>query len=78
MQNYVKLHLINNTNVTVHLTMKNVFESLKNNDFIMVHKSFLININYIDRIKNNKIITKNNIEIPIGRIYKQNLFQFIE
>lgn len=78
MQNYVKLHLINNTNVTVHLTMKNVFELLKNNDFIMIHKSFLININYIDRIKNNKIITKNNIEIPIGRIYKQNLIQFIE
>lgn len=78
MQNYVKLHLINNTNIIVHFTMKNIFESLKNNDFIMVHKSFLININFIDKIRNNKIITKNNIEIPIGRFYKQSLFQCIE
>ena len=42
--------------------------------FIQVHKSFIINKAYVDKISGNEIYVNNN-RIPIGRTYKQELLQ---
>ena len=45
--------------------------------FIRCHKSFIINIQAIERINGNRILI-NNKEIPIGRTFREGLLQALE
>lgn len=51
-------------------------ESLKHwlrsiDQFVQVHKSFVINPAYIDKVSGNKIHLKSDTSVPIGRAYKE-------
>jgi len=53
-------------------SLKNWTENLPKNQFIQVHKSYIINTKFIDKISGNILFLKSN-KIPIGRTYKQEL-----
>lgn len=55
-------------------SLKNWINKLPENQFIQVHKSFIINSKFVDKISGNTLFIKNN-KIPIGRTYKQELFK---
>lgn len=57
------------------LSLQKILELL-GDGFIRCHKSFVININFIDKIIGNHIIVKNT-QIPIGRTYKEKLLEKI-
>lgn len=50
-------------------------ENLDDNHFFRVHKSYIIHTNHIEKISGNRIFLLNDLEIPIGRAYKD---QFLE
>lgn len=39
--------------------------------FVQVHKSYIINPAYIDKVSGNQIYLKSGISVPIGRAYKE-------
>ncbi len=41
--------------------------------FVRVHRSYAVQKQYIQKINSNEIILNNNVIIPIGRSYKENL-----
>lgn len=56
-------------------------KELKSNDFIQIHKSFIVNKNFIKEIKSQEVILKDMTVLPIGRSYKstlQNKYDFIK
>lgn len=53
-------------------SLKNWKEKLPESDFIQIHKSFIINKNYVDKIAGNEIYVSGN-RLPIGRSFKQEL-----
>ncbi|WP_452227382.1 LytR/AlgR family response regulator transcription factor [Lacinutrix cladophorae] len=53
-------------------SLKNWNEKLSEETFIQVHKSFIINRKYVDKISGNEIYVQGS-RIPIGRTYKQAL-----
>lgn len=53
-------------------SLKNWNAKLPENYFIQVHKSFIINSAFVNKISGNTIFIKDN-KIPIGRTYKQAL-----
>ncbi|SFZ89609.1 DNA-binding response regulator, LytR/AlgR family [Flaviramulus basaltis] len=53
-------------------SLKNWIVKLPANQFIQVHKSFIINSKFVDKISGNTIFVSNH-KIPIGRTYKQEL-----
>ena len=53
--------------------LKDWTKKLPSNSFIQVHRSYVLNYNYIDKINGN-LLSINNYKIPIGRNYKENLF----
>lgn len=58
--------------------LKNLYEQLKNDNFLRIHRSYLINkehISYIDTHNQNILI--GDKEISIGRYYQENLFNQI-
>lgn len=65
-------------NKYLHLeSLKNMENLLPGNNFLRVHKSYIINIRYITAHYGNTIEIKDQ-EIPIGRAYKENIQKIIQ
>lgn len=57
-------------------SLKKWVEKLNGSQFIQVHKSFIINSKFVDKISGNTVFL-NGIKIPIGRMYKQALLNVL-
>lgn len=75
LENYVLLNTVKEK-LTVHFTMKAILEKLPPDYFQQVHRSYIVNLNKIQLIKNNNIFITEGPEakrIPIGKSYKEHL-----
>ena len=61
----------------VRNSLQNFLELLDSKRFFRVHKSFAVNLDHVDSISADSLLIK-NIEIPIGRTYKDDLMRFLE
>lgn len=69
--NYVKIFLKNSEKpITVYNSLKNFLDTTSSKQFIQIHKSFIININYLEKVEKEFVLLKNNISIPLGRKYE--------
>lgn len=75
MQNYIIVHL-RDRKITLHQTMSAAAQLLPQHSFFRVHKSYLINIAQIERIRGN-IIMINGQEIPVSKHRREELFQVV-
>jgi len=76
MKDYLKIKTKINTVHTL-LSFKEMEDLLIGDNFIRVHKSYIVAINKIDRIEKNKILIAET-KIPIGNTYKKRFFKIIE
>lgn len=67
--NYVKLHFKQQRPGLAHMTMQDLEQQLPH--FLRVHKSYLINVDFLSRLEGNRIFLQGGIEIPVGVSYKQ-------
>ena len=59
-----------NRKITERQTIKEFLEKVTNENFIQVHKSFIVNKEYIVTIEYNKISMTNGIIVPFSRTFK--------
>ena len=69
LDNYLKIHLRNQTPIVARLTMKALVEMLNDTEFLRVHRSYIVAIDHIESVK-QKIITIAGEEIPVGKNYE--------
>jgi len=69
--NYTKIVSKGET-ITLRGKISDIIESLPTKDFIQVHKSFAVAIQYIKKIDGNRIFIE-DYTIPVGKLYKANL-----
>lgn len=75
---YCTINTVNKKYV-LRTALKNLSSQLSHENFIRIHRSYLINKSHITAIDTqNQNITIQNTEIPIGRFYQNNLFQQIK
>src|SRR5258708_38253222 len=53
-------------------TLSRMIDQLSADRFIRIHRSFIVNRDRIDALKNNKVILQTH-ELPVGKIYRQAL-----
>lgn len=58
----------------VHYTMKGIEKRLSSNDFVRVHRSFIINTKKINALEDMNV-TMTDKSIPIGASYKESLYK---
>lgn len=75
MKNYVK-YFLKNERVITHSTLKDTEELLAPYGMVRIHKSYIVNIKCITKIEGNTVRI-NDLSLPIGRNYKDTLFQLI-
>ncbi len=73
MQNYVVIHTIHGKYMTL-LYLKNVKEKLAYQDFIRVHKSYIVSIPKIEAIENNEVVIQSH-RIPISRNHREEVIE---
>ncbi|MFC2134568.1 LytR/AlgR family response regulator transcription factor [Bacteroidota bacterium] len=74
--NYVKVYTVTKT-ILVSQTMKSIETNIPSDDFIRIHKSFIVSFDKVDKLEGNslKIMDK---KIPVGKYYKRNLEEAIK
>ncbi len=66
---YVTFHT-NKKRITALASLKELEEALPNNQFIRIHKSYIVAIRGILSLEGN-IIEVDNLKLPVGKIYKE-------
>lgn len=70
LKDYLKIHIVEtNKSILTLMSFKEMEEKVASNQFLRVHKSFIINITHIRAIQKSKIII-DDIRIPIGESYR--------
>lgn len=77
LKNYLLIHIAGKK-IIVHGTMGNMEEELKAfRHFVRIHKSYIVNKNYIVEIAGNMVRTEST-ELPIGGVYKNELLKILK
>ncbi|AXG69217.1 transcriptional regulatory protein YehT [Kordia sp. SMS9] len=74
LKDYIKIHLKDSNKPVLTLSNFKVIQDKLPNYFLRVHRSFLVNINYIRALQKTKIII-DDIRIPIGETYKSEVLK---
>ncbi|MFY7830000.1 MAG: LytR/AlgR family response regulator transcription factor [Flectobacillus sp.] len=72
--NYLKIHLLNQKPLMVRMTMKAILEKLPDDEFIRIHRSFIVALKYIKSVR-NKVISIANEELVLGSSYEKSFFE---
>jgi len=78
MHEYIKIHLTGNKSVMTMLSLKSMEEQLPADQFLRVHRSFIVNLSRIGVIERNRIIFDGKIYIPISDQYKIRFQDYID
>ena len=70
---YLKIHIKDRKPVMARMTMKEMMEKLPSNDFIRVHRSFILPFSKIEAVRGTTIFIGDQ-EFPIGRTYTADFF----
>lgn len=73
---YTEIFLTNTQKLVVRASLNDLISKL-NEDFVRIHRSYIINIKYLEQIKSNTAKIKNAL-LPIGKKYNQNLVNTID
>ncbi|MEN2414585.1 LytR/AlgR family response regulator transcription factor [Flavobacterium mesophilum] len=77
LDDYVKIHIQNQKTVVARMTLKAMLQKLPDTEFVRVHRSFIIPISKVEKIR-NKIITIDTAEIPISASYEEAFFELLD
>jgi two-component system LytT family response regulator len=76
LKDYISIQTIKEKLITLQ-NLKNLEQHLPNQNFMRVHKSYIIALNKIDTIEKNRIFIGNEV-IPIGETYRDMFLNRIE
>jgi two-component system, LytTR family, response regulator LytT len=75
---YIKIHLTNSNPVMTQLSMKTIEEQLPSDQFMRVHRSFIVNLKKVTVIERNRIVFDSKVYIPVSDQYKEKLQDYID
>ena len=79
MSEYVRIFVDDSTKPIVSLlSMKKIEESLPTDAFMRVHRSYLVNLNKVKEVSKMRIVYDNDVYVPIGEMYKDRFFEYID
>ncbi|HEY1196594.1 LytTR family DNA-binding domain-containing protein [Flavobacterium sp.] len=77
LDDYLKIHIRDQKTVVARMTLKAILQKLPETEFIRVHRSFIVPVSKVSKIR-NKIIYIEQAEIPISASYEEAFFTLFE
>ncbi len=75
MENYVAIHTLDSREI-VYSTLKHIYTQLSGSTFLQVHRSYIVNMEYIESIEGNMLHIR-SARIPIARALRKKVFETI-
>lgn len=72
LKDYIRIHTTDEK-LVVHENLKDILEKLPGNDFIRIHRSFIVPLNKIRVIEGNSIWIQGSKRLPVGETYRKRL-----
>jgi DNA-binding LytR/AlgR family response regulator len=69
LKDYIKIHISNSKPVLTLMTMKAILEKLPEDQFIRIHRSFIIPLDKIKSVRNRTVLLTSSAELPISDSY---------
>lgn len=76
LKNYVSIHLVDKQIIT-YSTLKHFENELPKNNFIKIHKSYIVSLEHIVKTDSLSVYVSNGNNLPIGDTYKKAFFETI-
>ncbi len=73
---YVELFLTQNRTKIIRVSLNHIITKMSDK-FIRVHRGYIINTDFLEKIGNNSLLMTSNTSIPIGKKYRENLLNGI-
>lgn len=77
LDDYLKIYLYQQKTIVARMTMKAIIEKLPSQDFIRVHRSFIVPIKRVESIR-NKTLQILDKKIPIGNSYEEEVQKYFK
>ena len=77
MREYVRFHLTDRKPVMSLVSMKKIEDQLPRDQFMRVHRSYIVRLDRIDAIERNRIVFDGSVYIPISKQYSENFQNYL-
>jgi DNA-binding LytR/AlgR family response regulator len=74
LDDYLKIYLVDRKPIIARMTMKAMLEKLPVKDFVRVHRSFIVPLKRIERLRNKNLLVAGR-EIPVGSSYEEDFMR---
>lgn len=78
MSEYVRIHRENAKSVMTLMSLKSLEDQLPEDQFMRIHKSYIVNLKKISEIESNIIVCVDGFTIPVSRLYKDKFQDYID
>jgi len=78
MRDYVRIHQQNEKPIMALLNMSKIMENLPKQQFMRVHRSFIVNLHKIHTVERKRIVFNGDVYIPISDQYKDDFQHFLD
>jgi DNA-binding LytR/AlgR family response regulator len=76
-QNYIHVHTVSGKHTT-YSKITEIEESLPSDTFVRIHRSFIVNINFVRIIERSRIKLENDAELALGDHYKTRFLKMMD
>ena len=77
MEGYSKIYRENNNTIITRMVLKNMASVLPPENFLRVHRSFIVAVNKIKSFTKQEINLTNGVTLPVGRQYSDEIMNFL-
>ncbi|MFT4015763.1 MAG: LytTR family DNA-binding domain-containing protein [Agriterribacter sp.] len=71
---YLKIHMEDQRPIITRMTIKNILEKLPENNFIRIHRSYVIPLDKVSSLR-NKMVSVGEIKLPLGNSFEENFLK---
>ncbi|WP_205959820.1 LytR/AlgR family response regulator transcription factor [Flammeovirga aprica] len=77
MKDYIRIHLVEGKPLMILFSLTKVMDFLPSENFLRVHRSYIVNLNEIVSISRNRIYFDGDVVLPVSDQYKESFQEFI-
>lgn len=74
---YSIIHTVDDKEISLLQSIAELDDILnkQSNSFVRIYKSYIVNIDYVEYVQPNEIYVRHNIQLPLGRLFRNNLLE---
>lgn len=77
-RNYCTIHFLTGQSLLVSAPLSNVARHFLNDNFIRIHRSYVINMEHLEFLLGNTVMLINGVQLPVNKEFKKKIYNLLE